>query len=344
MWPFRKTEARADATVEIVNRIEAEAGGTVADPGALAIAESCIGLWERAIQAATVTPASMALLPVNPVVLALAGRSLAARGEFVAIIDTSGDGLKLIPASGWDVRGFADPETWFYRVDQIGPSGSVTDTHSGAAVLHFRIGADSRTPWRGQSPLRRASASGELAARVEASLSKEMKMPVTALVTLVGTPDQTGTRAANIRKGGVVVADVGLASGGLQPTPGRHFTPARLQPSPDTVTEALRTQTGRDIANAFGISPTLFNASGDGAGQREAWRRFWTGTIEPVGRMIQTELRAKLDPAAMVGFEALRASDEDGRSRAVSRRAAAYKTFRDAGKDDAEAMRLAGLE
>ncbi len=109
----------------------------------------------------------------------------------------------------------ADPETWFYRTDTFGPSSSTTDTNSGAAVLHFRIGADYRTPLRGQSPLRRSSASGELAARIEAALAKEMKMPVTALVTLVGTPDQTGKQELNIRKGGVVVADVGLATSGL---------------------------------------------------------------------------------------------------------------------------------
>ena len=53
---------------------------------------------------------------------------------------------------------------------------------------------------------------------------------------------------------------------------------ARIGPYPETVTETLRTQAGRDLAGAFGVPPSLLNPSGDGAGQREAWRRFWAGS------------------------------------------------------------------
>ena len=35
-------------------------------------------------------------------------------------------------------------------------------------------------------------------------------------------------------------------------------------------------------------------SSGDGSGQREAWRRFWAGTIAPIGALLEAELRAKL--------------------------------------------------
>ena len=60
--------------------------------------------------------------------------------------------------------------------------------------------------------------------------------------------------------------------------------------------------------------------------------------------MMEAELRAKLDPEARISFPALRASDEDGRSRAVARRANALKTFLEAGLDREAALRLAGLE
>ena len=66
--------------------------------------------------------------------------------------------------------------------------------------------------------------------------------------------------------------------------------------------------------------------------------------MAPLARMIQTELRTKLDPAAMVFIHELRAADEDGRSRAVMRRAQAYKVLREAGIEDGEARLLAGLE
>ena len=117
-----------------------------------------------------------------------------------------------------------------------------------------------------------------------------------------------------------------------------------MGPEPDETFHALRTQTGQDICAAYGVPPTLFSATGDGAGQREAWRRFWAGTVAPIGRTVEAELRAKLDQAAMVSFDALRASDEDGRSRAVSRRAQAAKVFLDMGMSREEALRLAGLD
>ena len=85
---------------------------------------------------------------------------------------------------------------------------------------------------------------------------------------------------------------------------------------------------GQELAAAFGVSPSLFSPSGDGSGQRESWRRFWISTIAPIGRILETELRAKLDESASVTFEALRASDEDGRSRAVARRATAAATLK----------------
>ena len=106
--------------------------------------------------------------------------------------------------------------------------------------------------------------------------------------------------------------------------------------------ESLRTRLGQDVAAAFGVPPTLFATSGDGAGQREAWRRFWISTAAPAARVIEAELKEKLDPDARLELSALRASDEDARSRAVNRRASAFKTFLDAGIERAEALRLAG--
>ena len=79
------------------------------------------------------------------------------------------------------------------------------------------------------------------------------------------------------------------------------------------------------------------------AASGEAWRRYWVGTVAPLTRMIEAECRDKLDPGATITLEALRASDEDGRSRAVARRASAFKTLVDTGMDRDEARRLAGL-
>ena len=151
IWPFKRTEQRSDDyTVQVVDRIETEAlAGVSAD--ALAVCEASIGLWERALSSATVTPDSRPLRAVTGPVLALAGRALASRGEAIFRIDVDGGVVSLVPASAWDIQGSAT--TWRYRCDFIGPSGSTTMALPAEAVVHFRTGVDTRTPWRGQSPV-----------------------------------------------------------------------------------------------------------------------------------------------------------------------------------------------
>ena len=72
-------------------------------------------------------------------------------GKAVFLIDVDPvQGLTLAPSSSWDVQGGVLERDWIYRLDMIGPSGSRTVTRPAASVLHFRIGADSRAPWRGR--------------------------------------------------------------------------------------------------------------------------------------------------------------------------------------------------
>ena len=352
MWPFRRSESRAvaggdlNASDALVQALVRQAEGTPADPDALAVAEACAGLWERSLGSATVAPETMALQPVGAC-LALAGRNLAMRGNAVFVIDTSGDGLRLLPASSWDVRGEADPGAWRYRVDLAGPSRTRTLDLPAAAVLHFRIGADAASPWRGRSPLARARATASLAARIESAMDREASVPVRRIQSSPATVSQ----AKEVEE--YVAASAGrqqpiqhfIPSPANQPkVPNDQFRPAIQGPAPDQVMHAVRTELGQEIAAAFGLDPVLFSATGDGSSKREAWRRAWASTFAPLGLMIQSELRAKLDPAAMVAFPSLRASDEDGRSRAVARRAQAYKVLVDAGIERDRALAMAGLD
>ena len=347
MWPFRKPETRAtpNATDALVSALERQASGQIPDPAALAVAEAAAGLWERAIASATIAPMTPETEPLSPSMLALVARGLASRGEFLAVILVDeAMGLRLVPASGWDVRGGSDAATWFYRCDMAGPTRTESVSLPAAAVLHVRIGADPQTPWRGRAPLRRSRATAALAVALEGSLNRDARLPVGLVATVgtaVNTPEQIKEFGDSLSKGGLTVLH-GRGYDGTGDISGR-LKPQRYGPAPDTVSQALRTEIGREIASAFGVPPTLFNASGDGAGQREAWRRLWTGTVAPIGRVLEAEVRAKLAPGAKVSFEALRASDEDGRSRAVSRRATAFKIFMEAGMGRDEAMRRAGV-
>ena len=347
MWPFRRTEKRdlADGD-EVVRHLQALATGGTLDSGALAVAEACAGLWERSLASATIEPMSAPLRPLTACLLGLMGRGLAYRGEFVGAIEVA-DGpapmVTVLPASSWDVRGrLADPMTWRYRVDLSGPDGTMTYVLPADGVLHVRL-ADPRTPWRGRSPLDRAASTADLSARIERSLVQEAKVPVARIASQPGTPSQLKEYVASLREGGILASVFGQPLVGEQ-VPATRFSPAKMQPDPSTVIEALRTAAGQDIVNAYGVPATLFSAQGDGSGQREAWRRFWAGTMQPLAMLVQDELKMKLDMAATVTLEALRASDEDGRSRAVARRAQAFKTLVDAKVDRTDAMRLAGLE
>ena len=344
MWPFGRAERRADATVQVVEDAVSQALGTGADAGELALAEAAAGLWERAIAGATVAPMSMALTPVSPPCLALAGRALATRGNAVFVIEV-GEGVRLLPCSSWDVRGEADPATWRYRLDLIGPSGTMTVDRPSASVLHFRVGADAINPWRGRAPLRRSPLTAKLAGKLERHLTTGASVPAGLLIQLFGTPEQIKEWGPKLKRGGASIYPAGGATmSAADLVPRSRIEPANYGAKPSETAVTLRSEVGREVLSAFGVPPTLFAETGDGAGQREAWRRFWLSTIAPVGGVIEAELRAKLDPQASVEFPALRASDEDGRSRAASRRAAAFKTFRDAGIGRREALRLAGLD
>ena len=346
MWPFSE-KRQIDATEAHISHLENLASGSVVDATSLAITEACVSLIERAVASATVGPHGVAALAgIDAPLLALVGRALATSGNFVGAIRVDAGAVRIVPASSFDIAGDADPMTWRYRCDFVGPTGSVSETLAGDAIIHVRHGADRSAPWRGIAPLKRAAATAKLAGLIENSLSKELNKPVGLVATV---PDSTGPQrrqwAEKILAGGLVVRSIsGVLSGGAATENSSRIAPAPYGPEPQETVRSIRADLGYDVAGAFGISPALFAARGDGGGQRESWRRFWAGTVAPIGLLIEAELRAKLDRSASLSFESMRAADEDGRSRAVSRRAAAAKTL--AELEDvtvAEALQLAGI-
>ena len=115
----------------------------------------------------------------------------------------------------------------------------------------------------------------------------------------------------------------------------------RADPS-DTV-EKIRETSIAEIAAAAGVPPVLLSGDGDGTALRESYRRLSWLTIQPMGFLLAQEATRKFGGPVELSFARLRASDEDGRSRAVSRRAAAFASFVAAGIVRDEALQLAGL-
>src|SRR3546814_2733559 len=82
--------------------------------------------------------------------LALAGRSVALRGEAVFLIR---DGL--IPASDWELS-TRNGRPVAYRLSIAEVGGGTTQTALAGEVLHLRIAADPAAPYYGQAPLKRS--------------------------------------------------------------------------------------------------------------------------------------------------------------------------------------------
>ena len=353
MWPFERRAGRryptdnapstssTGATDAKISELLAQASGKAVDATTLAVVEACAGLWSRSLAGATVEPRGGRLAGLTPSMMALIGRSLAVRGNLVARITVEGSAVRLWPATDFDVTGDADPDSWVYRLNLPGPSATHTVVVPADAVCHFRYGALPSAPWRGVAPLARATSTAALAGAVESSLSAEMKIPPGRIGLVHGkSADLLGW----MQRGGYLAGGT-IADRGLQQEPAARHKPQTYGPQPDVVVQGLRTDVGRDVANAFGVSPSLLNERGDGAAQRESWRRFWLGTIQPLAVQIQAEVRAKLDPGTTITLDALRAGDEDGRSRATMRRVQAAKVLMvDMGMARDEALRRAGLE
>ena len=210
-------------------------------------------------------------------------------------------------------------------------------------ILHVRIGTSVAQPWRGRSPLRAARTTANLAGRVEAALSSEAALPTGRIIGLTSDSfENFKARSALVRKGGLSVEGRMPATYDQQH---RSEPVTKYGPDPsDAFADSLRSQLGRDILAAYGVPPNLFSETGDGAGAREAWRRFWLATIQPLAELLVAELRLKLDENASISLDALRAADDDQRSRAVSRRVqAAGLAVEKLSMSPAQALDLVGL-
>ena len=364
MWPFTKTEKRAaggegapggagytDAVVRAL--LQHAAGGTTADPSATAALEAAAGQYARAFAVADVTPATPATRALSPAALSLMGRELIRRGEFVQMIEADREGVRLVPVGSWDIRGRWEPSTWRYRVVLSGPSGTLTRSLPAAAVVHGRYSTDPARPWAGVSPLAWASLTGRLHAELESALADESGGTRGHLLPVPQSPEgdaidpDTGEPTdplsdlrrdvQNLRGRTVLTETVAAGWGeGRGAAPLADWKPQRIGASPPDSLAVLRTDSAQAVLGACGCPPGLFMA-GDAAGQRESWRRFLHGSVQPLAELLAVELADKLAvPGLRLGFDALFASDLSGRARAL-------QSLVGAGVELPDARRLAGM-
>ena len=299
--------------------------------------EVAAGMLSRAFALLQVRPLTAVTRAVTPDLLALFGRQLIERGEALAVLEVMAGRVKLLPASGFDIHGGPDPDSWMYRLDVSGPSQVRTVRRESASVVHIRINADPRRPWRGRSPIEGAKDTANLFGRAERSLADETKIPSARIAPRPGR-DPDHTYLGKLIAGGVLAPQTNMSFlDGKNQEPARFWEPQTMGPEPKDSLVALRSDVGREVLTACGIPPDLFQKS-EGAGQREAWRRFVLGTVQPLARIAAAELAAKLDVPELELLSAeLYGADLVSRSRALGSMVKAG-----VGLDDA--LRLAGLD
>ncbi|MDD9984844.1 MAG: hypothetical protein OXQ31_01085 [Spirochaetaceae bacterium] len=139
-------------------------------------------------------------------------------------------------------------------------------------------------------------------------------------------------------KGKTVLVETAAAGwgDGKQAAPTSDWRPQRIGAHPPESLPTLRTDSAQAVLAACGV-PAELAAHGDAAGQRESWRRFLHGSVQPLADLLLPELRRKLEvPDLALSFERLFASDISGRARA-------FGSLVQGGMDADRAAALAGL-
>ena len=332
----RRPELRSDATHLLIQALTAGAGAGAVQTWAAGAVECAAGILARALSTATVTPDGV---PVGPRWLAEVGRDMARHGEAVYLVEVASRGcVRLLRANTADVWGASgDPGDWWYRLTLTGPRTTRTVTAPAAQVVHLRYATERHAPQRGIAPLQYASLTGSLTASLEQALGYEAGGAVANLIALPegfggsksgdGDDDDDGngggglTEAIRTAKGRTLLPET--TSGGYgdrQGAPGRDWKPERLGADPPDSLVRLRTAVENTVLSCFGI-PSPLGPAGitDGTAAREAARRLWTLTVQPLAAMIAEELTRVLEqPIRLEYGRPSGMADLAARARAVS--------------------------
>ena len=317
-------ETREDSfTDALVEQIVARAGGTAASPsqgGALQVGAGLVG---RAFASATVTGARPVIArALSPDVLERIGRELMRTGECLFYFRVGRDGLRLFPVVSYDVTGTYDPLTWRYRCDLSGPSGTWSVNARPDNVLHVRYMVEAERPWKGVAPLDVARSAGRLNAETNTALLEEASGPRGSLIAVPkdggdSTLDALKTQLKTLKgKAALLETTAGGFGSGQAQAPRTDWKPQRLGANPPDALVSLRNDADRLVLGLLGVPIGLLEKV-DGAAMRESWRQLLHALVAPAGRIVETELRGKLDsPGLAFSWSELRASDIAGRARA----------------------------
>ena len=342
-----RRESGGSFTDAVVRLLESQAAGTAADASSTAAVEAASGAVSRAFALAGVQAPEWIQAAVTPLFLAQVGRDLIRAGESMHVLQVDLDGkLSLLPAASWHFEGGAHPSTWRVRATVYGPSTSVTRFLPYSGVIFCKWGSTPGQPYTGVGPLSWAHTTARLQSETERSLADEAGGPIAQLLAIpqdggTGEDEDTDPLAslkADIRtaRGKALLVET-VAAGwgeGKPAAPQKDWRAERLGPMPAAGLVQVRSDSFKAVLAAAGCSVAMFDDS-DGTSKREALRQFFLGTVQPLARLLETELTAKLEAKIRLSFD-LYNVDLPGRAQAFQKMVAA-------GMDLAKAAGLAGL-
>ena len=138
---------------------------------------------------------------------------------------------------------------------------------------------------------------------------------------------------------GAVANTTATAAGwgdGQSAAPHKDWIANRLGPNPPTAMNTTRRESFGTVLAACGVPPDLMDVDSADAAQREAYRRWYSATAEPLARVVEAELAAKLETPVSLDMTGLYAHDLVGR-------ASAFQRLVGAGVSVSEALTTSGL-
>ena len=200
----------------------------------------------------------------------------------------------LVPAQHeWTVLGGTDPEQWIVDATLTGAQTVYERSAPRAAWLHVIRDAEPDYPWRGVSPLQRASVSAQLARMAEDALVTEMRQPTKALIPLpqgAGVDRDTlrndiQNKAYQIAFPTTTTAGFGAGRGSAPLT---DWKPQRLKPMPEAALVDLADRATARVVAALGAHPAIMGGGGgNGSVDREAGRQMRKMIMQPMARLIE---------------------------------------------------------
>ena len=266
--------------------------------GGVAAVEAVAGRVSRLMETAHVSGGPRAMQALTPTVLAMIGRSLIEWGESLHFLKyrmgPRGTEFYLVPAQHeWTVLGGTDPEEWIVDATLTGAQTVYENSAPRAAWLHIIRDAEPDYPWRGVSPLQRATVSAQLVRMAEDALVTEMRQPTKALIPLPqGAGIDTNTLRNDVQSlANQVIFPTTTQAGfgaGRGSAPLTDWKPQRLKPMPDAALVALADSASSKVVAALGAHPAIMGgASGSGAISLQAQRQFRTMLMQPIARLIE---------------------------------------------------------